>query len=76
MSRWTPSPMTDDRDWRFFIVCPHCQTEAVIPLQVAEQHEYLEQISVRCEACAHEWTISIDNPPLIVRRKPDRRQSH
>ncbi len=67
--------MTETRDWRFFVVCPKCLTEASIPVDIADHHEYFEEISVRCEACACEWTINADAPPLILRRKHDRRSS-
>lgn len=60
------------RDWRFPIVCPACLAIAGSPLRISQNPEGVE-ISVRCEKCAWEWTISSDMPPLILKPKPDRR---
>lgn len=63
----------DARDWRFPAVCPTCLNKAGMPVRLAEPRENFVEIWVRCEGCAHEWKLSSDAPPLILRPKPDRR---
>jgi hypothetical protein len=62
----------DAKDWRFPTICPACNAKAGRPVRVAKPALRIE-ISVRCDACAQEWTIDCDDPPLILIQKPDRR---
>jgi hypothetical protein len=63
----------DAKDWRFPAVCPRCLNKAGNPVRVAAHREQFVEIWVGCEGCKHEWKLTADAPPLLLKRKPDRR---
>jgi hypothetical protein len=68
--------MTSDvGQWQFPAVCPHCSAKAGRPARISECTDKVITVIVRCNACDGEWSVTSPNPPLFLKRKPDRRVS-
>lgn len=70
------SAMTDEANcWHFPAVCPHCSAKAGTPVRISECTDKVIAIVVRCDRCKSEWNLTSNSPPLLLKRKPDRRVS-
>ena len=61
-------------DGVFPIACERCGELAAIPTAPRTHgDEQRAQHAMRCTVCNHGWFVLAQNPPLTLRRKPDRR---
>ena len=67
-------PSMDLKDWHFPTACPKCHTATGFPHQVMTT-DHLIFVEIRCRSCDYHWVGSAPSPPLIARRKKDRRQA-
>jgi uncharacterized Zn finger protein len=64
----------DVKDWQFPTACPKCNGATEFPHQVITT-DALIFIEIRCRSCLHHWVASAPSPPLVAKRKKDRRQA-
>ncbi|HYB95867.1 MAG TPA: hypothetical protein VEC39_12910 [Vicinamibacterales bacterium] len=54
--------------------CPNCLKPEGVPVAVGMKTAEKFDVWIRCCRCAHEWRIQAVMAPLVLKRKPDRRQ--
>lgn len=57
----------------FSLTCQQCGATGA-PVRVESQTPSVIVMSIRCDACAHEWTVEGDLPAFMTWLKPDRRR--
>lgn len=58
----------------FSLKCPQCGTTGA-PVRVESQTQAVIVLSIKCAACAREWTVEGDLPAFMTWLKPDRRRT-
>lgn len=59
---------------KFSLKCRHCGATGA-PVRVEAQSETDLVLSIRCGACAHQWTAVGSLPAFMLWLKPDRRRN-
>lgn len=60
-------------NWHSPLRCPNCDADSGHPVSVQSNSSHEVAVNVRCEICAHEWTLERKTPTLAPNR--DRRLS-
>ena len=65
---------THANDWRFPSPCPVCHAATGTPFGTQTDADKTE-VFVRCPECYNVWKLSSERQTIVLKAKPDRRQS-
>ena len=64
----SPADMADEvRNWVFPARCPNCLVREGVPVEIGSKTRLRLEVFVRCGRCLHQWRLSANRPPLILR---------